>query len=557
VASATFSSGALASSHREAPGIANDPCADNTDLYAFVSPDKPDTVTIIANYIPLEEPNGGPNFASFCPDVLYTIHVDNTGDAIDDLTFDFKFHNTINNPNTFNYNLGAIAQPNDSHQTVFQTYDVYMTKAGGAATKINANPIPVAPVNIGPRSFPTSSYGTVWNKAVMTGSNAITSGTDSISVFAGPADDPFFVDLGAVFDLVGIRGSTEADQNPFKLPTFSAVNTTVGGYNLGTGAYDTTTTDPNFGLSNGGVASSNVGQKGGGFDGLAGFNTHTIAIQVPFDLVHKNHAPNIANNGNALKPYDPDNVIGVWASASRKRITIRHAGGGVTNNGQWVQVSRLGLPLINELVIPLAKKDAWNNQQPATDVANYGALFLHPELAADAAVLYPTVFGAGAAFDTAKLETAYTTHERDDMLEVVGFYPTIFCSFAPDATTKANCHTTWGNQIKGADLLRLNLAVAPTTTSPNRMGVVGGDNAGFPNGRRLADDVVDILEQVVMGGVLMQQSILGVTNPNTMGAPPIGDGVDANDVPFQAAFPYVALPNQGFNRNHDGYNPTK
>src|SRR5262249_44982272 len=278
-----------ASSHREAPLIASDPCADNVDLYAFASPDVADTVTIIANYIPLEEPSGGPNFHKFCDDVLYTIHVDNSGDARDDVAFQFRFKTTILNPNTFNYNLGSITAPDAAPLTFKQEFLLTYVDASGSHTVGSG---PVAPANIGPRSYGGSGgYDAVWMQAQKT----LPYMGKSIKVFTGPIDDPFYVDLGAVFDLVGIRGSTAPDSD---IPGSSG------------------------GLVMGGAGGGNVGNHGGGFDSLAGYNTHAIAIQVPYALVAKG---GVASR-SSLTPTSPDSVIGVWASASRPRITVRREG---------------------------------------------------------------------------------------------------------------------------------------------------------------------------------------------------------------------------------------
>ncbi|HJZ86008.1 MAG TPA: DUF4331 domain-containing protein [Polyangia bacterium] len=495
---------ARASSHREAPLIGSDPCADNVDVYAFVSPDTPNTVTLIATYIPLEEPNGGPNFYQFCDDVLYEIKVDRNGDAVEDASFQFRFKTSILNPNTFNYNLGQITSPSAAPLTFKQDFTMTLVDSGGAHV-IGTGP--VAPANLGPRSY--ANYDNVWSQAITT----LNYQGKSIKVFAGPVDDPFYVDLGAVFDLVGIRGSTVPDNG---IPGSSG------------------------GLVMGGAGGGNVGQHGGGFDGLAGYNTHAIAIQVPFALV-ANPAADLAN----LKPYDAKSVMGVWATASRPRVTVRRAGARVADtHGQWVQVSRLGFPLVNELLIPLAKKDVWNTGTPSTDLAPYGNYILDPEPANDAAVLYPSFFGPGAPFDTAALKQ---NGMRADMLELVKFLPSVFCNTAPTQAEKTACMNGWN--IAPADLLRLNLAVPPTApASVNRMGALAGDFGGFPNGRRLVDDIVDAAEQVVIAGALVHFAA-------GQQWAPLGDGVDQNDKSFRTAFPYLATPHQGYIRQHTRYEP--
>src|SRR6476619_4913222 len=243
------------SSHREAPEISRDPTADNTDLYAFVSPDAPDTVTIIANYIPLEEPAGGPNFASFDDSVLYAIHVDNTGDAKDDITYQFRFKTTIVNGNTFLYNTNQIgAGPGYANWNVRQTYTVTRVKGGDDDGTALGKNITTSPVNIGPRSTP--GYDALAAAAVTTLSGGI-------KVFAGQRDDPFFVDLGSIFDLGGLRPFNAAHVLPLS-------------------------TDP-------------------GVDGVGGYNTHTIAMQIPI---------------SQLKGPKGQMIIGIYASASRQKIRI-------------------------------------------------------------------------------------------------------------------------------------------------------------------------------------------------------------------------------------------
>ena len=195
---------ARASSHREAPLISQDPEADNTDIYAFVSPDRPDTVTIVANYIPLEEPAGGPNFAAFGDDVLYAINIDNDGDGEEDIQYQFRFKTTIRNRESFLYNTGPISSLDDPNWNMPQTYTVTRVELGdhgkdgghGKATVLRSG-IPTPPVNVGPRSTPDYEALAAAAVADLPG---------GIKVFAGQRDDPFFVDLGFTFDLLQIRG---------------------------------------------------------------------------------------------------------------------------------------------------------------------------------------------------------------------------------------------------------------------------------------------------------------------------------------------------------------
>ncbi len=446
--------GAAASSHREAPLIADDPAADNTDLYAFVSPDRPDTVTIIANYIPFEDPAGGPNYYRFDPTVRYELHVDNNGDARDDVTYQFRFKTSVGNPSTFLYNTGPVSSPGDPDLNVKQTYSVTRTTSAGSSVLVSA--APVLPANIGPRSNP--SYDTAQGVVDVGGGR---------KVFAGPRDDPFFVDLGSIFDLGGLRPFNTAHLLP-----------------LATAA---------------------------GQDGVRNYNTHTIAIQVP--------------KTDLLAAPAADGIVGIYASAGRQKIRILRGDGGFDAEGPWVQVSRLGNPLVNEVVIPVGKKDYWNASSPRND-SQFLDSYRSPELASLVNLLYPVLP------DT-------QTANRDDLVAVL-----LTGVKLPNGTP----FTFTGD--RKADLLRLNTAVPPTS-SPSSLGVLAGDLQGFPNGRRLADDVTDIeLRAIACGYGSVLQGLLGLCNltPNNL----VGDGVDANERTFSSSFPYVAAPNSGY--DHTGHN---
>ena len=441
-------SGATASSHREAPLIGDDPAADNTDVYAFVSPDAPSTVTLIANYIPFEDPAGGPNYYSFDPNVLYEINVDNTGDAEEDVVYQFRFSRTIANPNTFLYNTGQLTSATDSDISLRQTYTVtrvLLDDGDVVSSSVLGSNLPVPPPNIGPRSNP--SYDPYM------GVNTLAGGR---KVFAGPRDDPFFVDLGSIFDLLGLRTLNALHAIPLAAEA--------------------------------------------GKDGVLNYNTHSIALQVPKTDILR--AP--AANG----------TVGIYASASRPKITIRREDGTIDANGKWVQVSRLGNPLVNEVIIPLGKKDRWNATDPADD-AQFLQHYTAPELALRADALYAALTGS------------FLT-DRQDLVAVL-------------LTGVPGLNFTGSQQ---ADLLRLNTAIAPAA-NPERLGVLAGDFAGYPNGRRLADDVTDIeLRAVVCGYGSILQAALGLCNfsPNNV----IDDDVDVNENAFLPNFPYVAAPNQGY-----------
>jgi uncharacterized protein DUF4331 len=453
--------GASASSHREAPLIADDPAADNTDVYAFVSPDQPDTVTIIANYIPFEDPAGGPNYYRFDPTALYELHVDNDGDAKDDVTYQFRFKTSVSNPDTFLYNTGQVTSPTDADLNVKQTFSVTRVTGGGGwkdddddgdrkRSKVLVSNASVPPANIGPRSNPT--YGATDGVVDLGGGR---------KVFAGPRDDPFFVDLGSIFDLGGLRPFNPAHLIPL---------------------------------------AAEAGQ-----DGVLNYNTHAIAIQVP--------------KTDLLRAPAADGTIGVYASTSRRELTVLRGNGKVDAKGDWVQVSRLGNPLVNEVVIPVGQKDRWNGSSPRND-SQFLNRYTMPELAGLVNFLYPTLPDAPTA-------------NRDDLVAVL-------LTGVPGLNFTGN---------RKADLLRLNTAIAPTA-NPSRLGVLEGDFQGFPNGRRLADDVTDIELRAVAcgyGGILA--GALGLCNltPNNM----IGDGVDANENAFLSSFPYLAVPNRGY--EHTGH----
>ena len=456
-----------ASSHREAPLISLDPAADNTDLYAFVSPDRPDTVTIIANYIPLEEPAGGPNFNNFDDNVLYELKVDNNGDGEEDISYQFHFETRIRNRRTFLYNTGPI---NDLDADTFNYHQVYsVTRVENGHSRELRDNIPVPPANIGPRSIPASpGYDALAASAVRT----IDSG---INVFAGPRDDPFFVDLGSIFDLGGLR--------PFNGAHLIPLSTAPG------------------------------------VDGVSGYNTHSIAIQVPINQLTRNHR-------TPTGPDDPNAVIGIYASASRHSTRVLRNDGTVRESGPYVQVSRLGNPLINEVIIPLGKKDYWNASDPADD-KQFQRYYENSELAGLVNLLYPT------------LPDARTTGRTDLTLILLTGVP------LPGGH---NLNFTGNTK---ADLLRLNTAIAPThpVGQGDVLGVLNGDLAGFPNGRRLEDDVTDIeLRAVADGYGSLLNSLFGLPNnsPNNQ----VGDGVNENDVPFLSSFPYVGTPHQGYEHSH-------
>lgn len=448
----------FASSHREAPLITEDPTMDNTDVYVFRSPDAPNTVTIIANYIPLEEPSNGPNFYNFSQSGIYEIHIDNNGDAKEDITYQFQFRTDTRNANTFLYNTGPVTTLDDADLNVRQFYTVRRInglRRTGTSSTIGST-YQVAPPNIGPKSTP--SYASLANAAIGTLG-------DGGKVFAGPRDDSFFVDIGSIVDLLTLRPVQQLHLVP---PT---------------------------------------AQSADGVDGLKGYNVHTIAIQVPISQL-------VAGGGTPSAPTAANAVIGVWATASRSRVTILNTG--ATRQqllGGTSQVSRLGMPLVNEVVLSRAFKDIFNASEPAGDAP----LFTSNETFRNR-VLNPEV----ATLMTALYGISVPPAPRNDLVQV-------FLTGLPGANQPPN--------VVPADMLRLNVAV-PVTAQPNRLGAIANDLGGFPNGRRLGDDVVDIALRVV-AGVLVPGFNKAPNNALT-------DGVDANDEAFLSTFPYVALPHQGF-----------
>ncbi|MGW3358881.1 DUF4331 domain-containing protein [Streptomyces bungoensis] len=405
---------ASASSHREAPLISGTPQYDNTDLYAFVSPDKPDTTTIVANWIPFEEPAGGPNFYTFADDAQYDLHVDNNGDAQDDLIFRYTFKTHTKNGNTFLYNTGPVTSLDDPDLNVTQTYDLDLIRLkhqrAVSRTRVADN-VPVAPSDVGKASMP--DYGKLRSQAVYKAAGGA-------ATFAGQADDPFFLDL-RVFDLLYGGNLTEV-----------------------------------------------------GRDTLKGYNVNTIALQVPNDLIRE----------SSKQP-----VVGLWSTTQRRNA-----------QGYWSQVSRLGNPLVNEVVNPQKDKDRFNASQPA-----YDGQFLKNVTEPELPKLIESIY---------KIKAPSTP--RNDLVDV-------FLKGVKGLNQPPN--------VKPAEELRLNTSVKPAM-HPKRLGVLDGDNAGFPNGRRLTDDVVDEALQVMEG------ELVGSKND-------LGDAVNKNDKKFEKYFPYVAEPTSG------------
>src|SRR3954449_12123820 len=439
-----------ASSHREAPLTSTDPTADDTDFYVFKAPDAPDKVTFVANWIPFEDPAGGPNFYKFDDRAHYYLNVDNTGDGVYDVRYLFTFKTKQRNAGTFLYGLGGpITSPRDKDLNVLQSYTVTKeTYRDGkvVSAKVLGKDLLAAPNNVGAKTTPDYPA---------TAAKAVESLPGGGKVFAGQRDDPFYASLGRIFDTVNLTGA-------------------------------------------------GLGNKGGGVDDLAGYGVHSIVLQVPDAQVTRDRKPvGDAKASNA--------VIGAWTSTDRRGLSVSGGGDG------WHQVSRLGNPLVNELIIPLRDKDKFNRTQPADDAENYGKYVVTPHLAA----VMNQLFDLGVK----------TTGRTDIVTALLTGIPGV---------------TQISPKPAAADTLKINLGVPPSDKE-NRFGVIGGDDAGFPNGRRLGDDVVDI-ELRVIGGYLIGKKL------------PLGDGVDGNDVSYLDTFPYVAPLQSGLDsklkRDEPKHDPT-
>ena len=550
-----------ASSHREAPLIANDPLADNTDLYAFRSPDDTNTVTLIANYVPLQLPQGGPNYASFGENIRYEIHIKNNASTTgDDITYRFTFTKTNEDTTTFfNIRLGK--------QNLKTTYIAEKSIAGGAFTTIVSTGV-VPPPNIGPRSINGGAgLNAASYDALMTSAIATATGGGGETIYCGPGDDPFFVDLGGIFDL----GATRAGGTGVNAPV----------------------------------------------DGVACKNVHVIAIKIPISSLQKNGQGVSA----ATSILDGNYVIGVWASSSRQQIRTL-SNGSESYSGSWVQVSRVGMPLTNEAVIPIGAKDRWNARTPYNEDPAMQAYFCNPELGLymdnsqfGGAVpglaalriqrnslqsfdfgnthdglypLYATNGGAGTALDTNSYGKILL---RKGQPRSVDLLP-IFYTGVPNAAPYQLATGKNGNPLAAGkpfinnflptlgDMLRLNMAVPVTPRSSNDFSSLGIVYAavlgltdsrfntstalqnipnmdGFPNGRRLEDDVTRIELQAVSGvalaaiGLWYDDYTAGGPNPVTTDLTNVlgyTTGVEKNDTLLKTAFPYVQAPWSGFGK---------
>jgi hypothetical protein len=472
------------SSHREAPGSSQDPTSDWTDVYFYTPENDPSKAVVVGNVIPFEDPAGGPLFYSLDPNARYYLNFDNTGDGRYDIRYRFKVRDIINKKSRLALGQsGQVTSVDDPDLLLRQTYDVtrleYNRKGKLTKSKTVGRNLPVAPSNFGPKTMP--NYQALVDQSI----RPLAGGG---KVFVGQRDDPFFVDLGMTFDLINFRDAT-------------------------------------------------TGNAGGFKDDLAGYAVHSFVLELPEAALlprsHGSKASAVAaasakgkkgkkgkgkkrksRNRKKTSSVSSAPVVGTWASTERRKLEVTN-GRGRGGVGKWVQVNRLGNPLINELFVPISRKDEFNRTPPSQDGKRFGQYALEPEL----------VKAINALFNLGCPET-----NRTDIVQAL--------------FTGIPGVTQIGNNPAAADTLKLNLGVPPTpAASANRFGVIGGDNAGLPNGRRLSDDAVDIYLRVACGFLLGNQL-------------PLGDGVDMNDKQFLSAFPYLAAPTSGFDSEIKADQPT-
>jgi hypothetical protein len=483
---------ALAANHREAPITALDHKADITDVFAFRSLDGSPNVTLIMSVDPFLEPGNGPNWFPFDPDVLYEIKIDNNHDAVEDIVFQFRFRTEQRLPNLFTTYAGVpggSVAPGNSPSPVppgtpivppkivdfasvglgqRQTYALTMIKNGVASpiTASGGGPFFAVPANVGPR---TMDYTALFNAGTYTAPLPFPGG--ALKVFAGTTDDAFYADLGGLFDTF----------NTSKAPPVLSAAEDAAFVNL---AADT----------------------------MSGFAVNSIAVEVPISL--------LTRSGSIEPATSPGATIGVWATTSRPRTTVRRAPLPAASSGTFMQVQRMGNPLINKLLIGTGSKDRFSMDHPKND-AQFASFILDPSLARVVNALTGGV-------------VAIPAPPRTDLLPLVTYAPPI----AAPGTTAGPV----------ADLLRLNTGVArtiPGSAAENRLGLLADDPAGFPNGRRPVDDVTDIALRLVAGGVLAGSAFL--TSPINSR---LGDGVNLNDAPLRTTFPYLADAPSGRSRRH-------
>lgn len=492
---------AWAANHREAPLTAIDVKADITDWFAFVSYDNPSKVTMILNVDPLLEPSNGPNYFPFDSEILYEMKVDNTFDAEEDVKIQFRFNRPeIRLPNVFTGFIGAgsgivapanspppvapgtliippaitaLDGPGSTGLSLRQTYTVTIQKKSGGiwTTVFSSGPrsLFAVPSNVGPRTMPN------YDALAAQGIYDLGSG---VKVFAGTVDDPFYIDLGATFDTLNYRTGAFGTGIPAVLSAAQDAD-------------DTRNFAP---------------------DSVSGFNVNSIAIELPIAMLTRDGAVHAAG--------DPLAVLGTYATTSRPRTKVQPStpGGLPTLSTNFVQIQRMGNPLINEVIIGTGDKDKFSMSEPKND-SQFASYVLDPLLAR----------AINAAYGGA---VPIPTPPRNDLLPLVQY----------QAPICPGCSSAQAGPV--ADLLRLNTGIPATAAaSRRRLGFIAGDSAGYPNGRRVSDDVTDISIRAVVG-IFAGSPYNGF--PNNV----LGDGVNTNDKPYQATFPYVGFAQSGRDRRH-------
>ena len=490
---------ASASSHREAPLISKDAFADNTDTYVFISRQDPNRLVLVASWIPFEGPEGGPNYWEWDPTVLYKIYVDNDGDATAEVTYTLSSRVSVANPDTFLYNTGPIESLSDpdwnrrQYISVTETFEPGEEPAGSSATNVLVDDELTAPVNIGSKSTP--NYGALEAEAIRTYTDP--GNDDTVMVYGGQTDDAFFVDL-QVFDLLTLRGQP---------PPI--------GYSIGNNRP---------------------------VDSVSGFNVHSLVVEVPISRLVRNGEP----------------VLGVWATSERTAFPVM---GGTLP--EPVQVSRLGMPLVNEVVIPMGLKDTFNSIPPSVDLSVYSLLqesVEDPEVGNLLCALYGVPL-PGDSDDDCDTEYTPTTPRtgRGDIFDIflqgmVLENPFTINTASGPTTLPAGFNVNRPAGVVPAEMIRINTAISGDLCSPqpSRLGVLGGDACGFPNGRRLFDDVVDIELLAVAGAayeVLDDRDTSFSFDPSLIDI--LSDNVDSNDLQFRSAYPFVAMAQSGQEHFHE------
>ena len=492
---------AVAANHREAPITALDQKADITDFYAFVSYDDPSKVTFILNVDPLLEPSNGPTYFPFDPEILYTIKIDNDHDAVEDISFEFRFRTEIRLPSVFTVAVGAgdgLVAPANSPAPVppgtlvvppaitaldgpgseglglRQNYSVTLVKHGRRGQALRRTELSehrtlfAVPSHVGPRTMP--DYADLTEQGIY-------QLNDGVQVFAGTVEDPFWIDLGAAFDSLNFRPMAFETGVPGVLSDAQDAD-------------DFNNYAP---------------------DDVSGFNVNAIAIEVPIEW--------LTQDGQYHGPEHPNATIGAWGTTSRKQFKrlSRHPGRAARTSGRFVQIQRMGNPLFNELLIGIGDKDKFSMSAPSHD-AQFAQYALDPVLARVLNAIYADAL-------------PIPTPPRTDLLPLVQYRPPIAAPGTPPGPV--------------ADILRLNIGIPATPAAERkRMGLLAGDPAGFPNGRRVSDDVVDIASRAVVGVLSGDPMFTGFPHNR------IGDGVNANDADYRETFPYLGLAHSGVDSRH-------